>query len=106
MPSTWIASAAPSGISIPAEAGSPVRSTTWRVVGDAEMFVDVFADRRAEFRQAEIGRVVGAAVFQRIDRRLADVPRRVEVRLADAKGEVIPAIGGHHFLPKLPHRVT
>ncbi len=58
-----------------------------RIVGDAEVLLHVAADGRAQLGQAEIGGVVRAALLERIDRRLADVPGRVEIGLADAEGD-------------------
>jgi hypothetical protein len=40
-----------------------------------------------EFQQAQVGGVVRRAVLQREDGRFADVPRRVEIRLADAEAD-------------------
>ena len=53
------------------------------VVGDGEMLLDVGGDRPAKARRAEIGRIAGVSLFERIDRRLADVPRGDKIRLAD-----------------------
>src|SRR5207249_12040690 len=52
------------------------------IVADAELFFDVIADRLAEFPQAEVGGVTGFAPFQRVYRRLANVPRGDKVRFA------------------------
>jgi hypothetical protein len=56
-----------------------------RHVADGEIFLHVFADGAAQFDQAEVGGVMRLAFFQRVNARLADVPGRVEIRLADAE---------------------
>ena len=56
-----------------------------RIVADAEMFADILRDALAQLGQAEVARVAGVPALQRIDGRLADAPRCVEVRLADAE---------------------
>src|SRR5262249_15052127 len=54
-----------------------------RVVLDVELLGDVFGDRAAELEQAEIGCVPGLALFERVDGRFPDMPRRDEPGFAD-----------------------
>ena len=61
------------------------------VVLDIKKAADIFRDRFAQREQAKVGGVGCLTFFQRIDRRLADVPRRGKVRLADAEGNDIVA---------------
>ena len=46
------------------------------------MVLHVGRDRAAQLDQTEVRRVVGLALLKRVDGRLADVPGRVEIRLA------------------------
>ena len=50
-----------------------------------KLFSTYFADGAAQFDQAEVRGVMRLALFQRVDGGFADVPGRVEIRLADAE---------------------
>ena len=52
----------------------------FRRVADVEILLDVFVDGAAQFDEAEVGRVMRLALFERVDAGLADVPGRVEIR--------------------------
>ena len=56
-----------------------------RVVGSLERLLHVARELLAQLEQAQVGRVVRRAPFQREERGFADVPRRIEVRLPDAE---------------------
>ena len=56
-----------------------------RHITDRVIPLNVFVDRPAQLDQAEVGRVMRLALLQRVDARLADVPRRVKIRFADAE---------------------
>lgn len=60
-----------------------------RFVADGEMFVDVIGNTPAQARQTEIRGVASAPPLQSVNGRLADVPWRGEVRLADAERDDI-----------------
>ena len=65
----------------------------FRRVADVEILLDVFVDGAAQFDEAEVGRVMCLALFERVDAGLADVPGRVEIRLADAKRDGVLHLG-------------
>ena len=58
-----------------------------RLVGHAEVFLDVGGDLGAQLGQAQVGGVAGVALFERVHGGLADVPGRDEIRLADAQAD-------------------
>jgi len=65
----------------------------FRRVDDVEILLDVFADGTAQFDEAEVGRVMRLALFERVDAGLADVPGRVEIRFADAERDGVLHLG-------------
>ena len=56
-----------------------------RVVDEAVLAQHIVRYLLAQLRQPGVRGVEGAPLLQRVDALLADVPRRVEVRLADAE---------------------
>jgi hypothetical protein len=56
-----------------------------RIVGDVEILLDHRGDGFAQFRKAEIRSVSRAAVFERVNGRFANVPRRDEIGFAHAE---------------------
>ena len=65
----------------------------FRRVADVEVFLHVAADGAAQFEEAEVGRVMRLAFFERVDAGLADVPGRVEIRFADAERDGVLHLG-------------
>jgi hypothetical protein len=64
-----------------------------RRVADGVIFLDIFVDGAAQFDEAEVGRVMRLALFERVDAGLADVPGRVEIRFADAGRDGVLHLG-------------
>jgi hypothetical protein len=54
-------------------------------VADVEIVFDVTIDGAAQFDEAKVRGVVRLAFFQRVNRRFANMPGRVKIRLADAE---------------------
>ena len=54
-----------------------------RIVADAEVLLDVVRNALAQFQQTQVGSVLGATPFQRVNRRLTNVPRGGEIWLSD-----------------------
>ena len=65
----------------------------FRRVADVEILLDVFVDGAAQFDEAEVGRVMRLALFERVNAGLADVPGRVEIRFADAERDGVLHLG-------------
>jgi hypothetical protein len=62
-----------------------------RLVGEAILALEFLGDRPLELGDAVDGRIFGLAALNRLDRRLLDVVRRVEVGLAGAKADDVEA---------------
>ena len=58
-----------------------------RIVADREVTLHVGGDGATEARGTEVGGVAGATLFQRVNRRLPDMPRGDKVGFADAEGD-------------------
>jgi galactose-1-phosphate uridylyltransferase len=63
------------------------------MVADGIIFLGIFADGAAQFDRAEVRGVVRLALFERVNAGLADVPRRVKIRLADAERNHVLHLG-------------
>ena len=73
-----------------------------RIVDDIVQFVLLQRDLIAQRLQTGIGRVESTSLFQRIDAFLADVPRRLKVRLADAQRNDLRIIHLSHEIEIFP----
>ena len=63
------------------------------LVIEAVLALELGRDRLAQRRNAEHGRILGLAALDRLDRRLLDVVRRIEIRLAHRKRDDLPPLG-------------
>ena len=54
-----------------------------RIVANTEVLLDVVRDALAQFQQTQVGSVLGPATFEGVNCRLANVPRRGEIRFPD-----------------------
>ena len=60
-----------------------------RVIGNVVLSVHIIVNLLTQFLQTCIGGIKRSSLFQRIDAFLADVPRRIKIRLAHAEGDRI-----------------